>query len=251
MTNSNKTLVAALLDRTGSMSSSKRATEDGWRELIEEQKKQPGECIVTLAQFDLAGGFVGGVSSDEIVEWVYRNTPVADVPEFILIPRGSTPLLDATGQFVTEIGKQLAALPEDERPGMVIAVIMTDGGENASREWTWEAVSNLITEQREKYNWKFMFLGANIDAVKVGTSLGFTPDSSIQYDSHDYLSNRAVYAAAAGNVTNLRSGAVAAAAFTDVERGASMGSGRKEGESQRDYKERIKKARGLVGHDSK
>lgn len=223
MTNSDKTLVAALLDRTGSMSSSKRATEEGWAELINEQKKQPGECLVTLAQFDLAGGFGAISDSHNVVEWVYRNTPVADVPEFILVPRGTTPLLDAIGIFVTEIGKQLAALPESERPGTVIAVIMTDGGENASREWSRADVKALITTQREKYNWKFMFLGANIDAVKTGTSMGFTADASITYDSHDYLSNRAVYAAAGANVTGLRSGNLAAASFSVADRSAAMG----------------------------
>lgn len=227
MTNSDKTLVAALLDRTGSMSTSKEATEDGWRELVNEQKKQPGECIVTLAQFDLPGGFIGHVDiatgPGQVVEWVYKNTPVAEVPEFVLVPRGMTPLYDACGIFVTEIGKQLAALPEDERPGTVILTIMTDGGENSSREWTQKAVHDLITRQRQVYNWKVMFLGANIDAVKVGGSLGVPMAASIQYDSHDYASNRAVYASAAHNVSNLRSGVVAEAGFGDVDRAAAMG----------------------------
>ena len=125
MTNPNKTLVAALLDRSGSMETSKTATEDGWRELINEQRQQPGDCQVTLAQFDTA---------DEVV---YSATDVADVPEFFVQPRGMTALLDATGRFITEIGEQLSAQPEDERPGHVICLIMTDGMEVLQQEWTW------------------------------------------------------------------------------------------------------------------
>lgn len=232
MTNSNRTLVAGLLDRTGSMSSSKQATEDGWRELIAGQKKLSGECLVTLAQFDLPGGFIGyaeiATPPNSVVEWVYKNTPIAEVPEFVLVPRGTTPLYDACGIFVTEIGKQLETLPEDERPGTVILVIMTDGGENASREWTQKAVHDLITQQRETYNWKVMFLGANIDAVSVGASLGVSRGASITYDSHNYTANRAVYQAAGVYTEALRgpqlvADAAEAKGFSDTDRAAAMG----------------------------
>ena len=121
MTDPNATLIAALLDRSGSMETSKHATEDGWRELINEQRLLPGQCQVTLAQFDT------------VYEVLYSATPVADV-EFVVEPRGRTALLDATGKFITEIGEQLSALPEDQRPGHVICLIMTDGiGERQPR----------------------------------------------------------------------------------------------------------------------
>ncbi len=153
MTDPTKTLIAALLDRSGSMETSKRATEDGWRELINEQRRLPGRCEMTLAQFDTQ------------YEVVYPATPIADVPELIVEPRGMTALLDAVGRFVTEVGERLAALPENHRPGQVICVIMTDGMENASHQWSWEAVNQLVTRQRSQWNWKFVFIGANIDAV--------------------------------------------------------------------------------------
>ena len=86
------------------METSKEATEDGWRELINRQRQQPGQCQVTLAQFDI------------LYEVLYSATDIADVPEFVVQPRGMTALLDATGKFVTEIGEQLSALPEDEPP---------------------------------------------------------------------------------------------------------------------------------------
>lgn len=85
MTNPNGTLIAALLDRCGSMETSKKATEDGWCELVSEQRQQPGQCQVTLAQFDT------------VYEVLYSATDIADVPKFVVQPRGRTALLDATG----------------------------------------------------------------------------------------------------------------------------------------------------------
>ena len=181
MTDSNKTLIAALLDRSGSMSSSKQATEDGWRELITEQRGEPGQCEVTLAQFDTE------------YEVLYPRTDSAAVPEFVVEPRGRTALLDATGRFITEIGEQLAALPEDQRPGTVICLIMTDGYENASRHWSWEGIKALITQQRDVYGWQFIFLGANIDAVEVGARMGVGAHDSLTYAAGSYEGNRAAY----------------------------------------------------------
>lgn len=123
---------------------------------------EPGQCEVTLAQFDTE------------YEVLYPPTDIAAVPEFVVDPRGRTALRDASGRFITEVG-QLAALPEDQRPGKVICLIMTDGHENASEKWTWEAVKALITQQREVYGWEFIFLGANIDAVEVGGGWACTP----------------------------------------------------------------------------
>ena len=70
-----------------------------------------------------------------------------------------------------------------QRPGQVICLIMTDGYENASKEWTWAAVEALITQQREQYNWKFIFLGANIDAEQVGVRMGVPLGNSMTYDT--------------------------------------------------------------------
>ena len=181
MTDSNKTLIAALLDRSGSMNSSKEATEDGWRELINEQRGEPGACEVTLAQFDTE------------YEVLYPRTDIAAVPQFVVAPRGRTALLDATGRFITEIGEQLAALPEDERPGTVICLIMTDGFENASRHWSWERIKALITQQRDVYGWQFIFLGANIDAVEVGARMGVDAADALTFAAGSYHGNRAAY----------------------------------------------------------
>lgn len=209
MTNPDKTLIAALLDRSGSMKTSKRATEDGWRELIVEQRRQPGECEVTLAQFDT------------VYELVYPPTDIGSVPEFVVAPRGMTALLDSTGRFITEIGERLSALPEDQRPGQVICMIMTDGMENSSSEWTWESIRNLIDQQRDQWNWRFIFLGSNIDAVEVGSRMGVAAKDAITYDDGVYMSTVAVSAAASSWISSARAGRPTG--FSDADRTAAMG----------------------------
>jgi hypothetical protein len=124
---------------------------------------------VTLAQFD------------DTYEVVYAALPVSQVPPLALQPRGTTALLDAMGRLVTDAGAELAALPEDRRPGTVIVAVMTDGLENASREWTHPAIRSLVEQQTRDYGWQFLYMGADQDAVEVGRSLGVTAGSSVTY----------------------------------------------------------------------
>jgi hypothetical protein len=209
MTDPNKTLVAALLDRSGSMETSKTATEDGWRELVNEQRQQPGHCLVTLAQFDT------------VYEVVFPPTDIADVPGFSVQPRGMTALLDAAGRFITEIGEQLSALAEEERPGHVICLIMTDGMENSSHEWAWETVQKLIKQQQDEWGWTFIFLGANIDAIEVGERMGIGSDTSLTYDDSEYASTASTMRLAREMVSGVRAGR--AVAFSDEDRDVAMG----------------------------
>ena len=169
MTRSDLTHIYFLLDRSGSMQSIKTDTEGGFAAFIEEQRSAAGQCRVTLAQFDTH------------YDVVFSGLDVADVPALDLQPRGSTALLDAIGRLVTDSGKQLAALPDAERPGAVIVAIMTDGMENASREWTHPAIKALVEQQTTAYGWQFMYMGADQDAIEVGASLGVHADHSINY----------------------------------------------------------------------
>ncbi|MFD3707385.1 VWA domain-containing protein [Nocardia sp. NPDC058658] len=175
---------------------------------FEQQREVPKKIEVTLAQFDTT------------YDVVYANLPLEQVPAPNLQPRGGTALYDALGKLVTSVGTELAARPEHERPGTVIIVVLTDGHENSSREWTHAAVKSLITQQQDVYNWTFVFLGANMDAVEVGSNLGFDPGSSITYapvaggvrgafDALSAYSSRAQAAPA---------GAVRRARFSDAER---------------------------------
>jgi hypothetical protein len=213
VTNPQRTLIAVLLDRSGSMQSIKSDTEGGFNAFIAEQAKEPGEATVTLAQFDTE------------YEVVYANRPIADVPPLQLQPRSMTALLDALGRLVTDVGSELAALPEVERPGHVIVVVMTDGLENSSVEWTAEAVNAVITRQEGQYAWDFVFLGANMDAVTVGQQLGFASDKSLTYAPTDA---GVAYAMASTNsyVSRKRAAAPEASVpgFSDEDRVGAKGS---------------------------
>jgi hypothetical protein len=203
MTNPDLTLIAALLDRSGSMRTIQRDTEGGFDGFIEEQRKLPGRVDVTLAQFDTE------------FDWVWRNAPIADVPPLKLEPRGATALLDAIGKLVTDVGNELTDRPEHLRPGLVVVVIATDGQENSSRHWTVEQVRELITQQQDVYGWRFLFLGANMDAVATGSAYGIPTAASMTY-TPDAFGTRIAYAAASSSVSNLRAGGDGA--FTDADR---------------------------------
>lgn len=171
MTNADTTLIAALLDRSGSMTGIADDMRGGFDTYIAKEAEQPGTTTVTLAQFD------------NQYEVVYAGRPIGEVPPLVLEPRGSTALLDAIGRFITEVGAGLAALPEDQRPADVTVVVMTDGYENASTEWSIAGVRELISQQETRYGWDFVFMGANMDAVDVGAELGFAPSKSLTYDA--------------------------------------------------------------------
>ncbi|HEU5474367.1 MAG TPA: vWA domain-containing protein [Actinophytocola sp.] len=169
MTRADLTRIYFLLDRSGSMQSIKADTEGGFAAFVDEQRDTPGTCQVTLAQFD------------NVYDVVYTNVPIADVPPLVLQPRGSTALLDAMGKLITDAGAELTALPEGDRPGTVIVAVMTDGHENASREWTHPAIKSLVEQQTKDYSWQFLYMGADQDAIEVGTSLGVGRDYSVTY----------------------------------------------------------------------
>jgi len=169
MTDQTLTHLYFLLDRSGSMQSIRSDIEGGFAAFVDEQRAAPGACRVTLAQFD------------DHYDVVYSDRDVDDVTALDLAPRGMTALHDAIGRLVTDAGARLAALPEAERPGTVIVAIMTDGLENASSEWTGVAVKSLVEQQTTQWGWQFMYLGADQDAVEVGTSLGVPAAQSMTY----------------------------------------------------------------------
>lgn len=168
MADNTLTHIAFLLDRSGSMGSIKREIEGGFSTFIDEQKKSEGACTVTLAQFDT------------VYEKVYESVDVEKVPEFHLHPRGLTALLDSMGTLINETKATLKKMPKDKRPGTVIIAIMTDGLENSSHEWTRPEIRKLVEKQTGK-GWQFLYMGANQDAVEVGTGLGISQDHAITY----------------------------------------------------------------------
>lgn len=205
MTNPDYTAVQLVLDRSGSIRKILSDMQGGLQTFIEDQKKVPGRCTLRISQFD------------NEYEVVHGSRPISEVEVPSIHPRGWTALLDAWGRALTEFGEELAALPEDQRPSKVIFVVMTDGLENASKEWTYDQVHAATTEQREKWGWEFLFLGANMDAVKEGAKLGVPSANSITYDT-DSKGVASSYGAVSASVTRTRGGG--SGGFTQAEREA-------------------------------
>lgn len=168
MTDPNYTAIAVLIDRSGSMQAVRADAEKALRAFLVDQAAAPGRATVRLADFD------------HEYRSVYPSTAVAAVPDYVLVPRGTTALLDGIGRLVVEFGMELEALPESARPSTVIVIIQTDGAENSSTEWTRTTVFDLISAQRARYDWDFVFLGANQDAIAAGADLGIDAQSSLQ-----------------------------------------------------------------------
>jgi uncharacterized protein YegL len=209
MTDKNLTHLYLLLDRSGSMQSIKADTEGGFAAFVEEQKRTPGECRVTLAQFD------------NHYDVVYADRPLADVPALDLQPRGSTALLDAMGKLITDAGAKLAALHEEQRPDSVIVAIMTDGYENASQEWTHPAIKALVEQQTNQFGWQFLYMGADQDAIEVGRNIGIAAAHSVTYGRGKSQDVMASASAKISEYRTARAAGDAAApmpAFTEEER---------------------------------
>lgn len=174
--------IAIILDRSGSMASCRESTVTGFNEFIKTQKAIPGDCLVSLHQFD------------HELEHVFTKQ-MKDVPELTqatFVPRGSTALVYAQGEVIVGLGKELEATPEHERPDRVCVMVLTDGEENHSQHfvgedkkpiWTVEKLAALIKQQQEQYNWDFVFLGANQDAVAVGATMNFQAAKSMTFAS--------------------------------------------------------------------
>lgn len=175
MTDPNKTSITVILDKSGSMNSIKQDTIGGYNSFVEEQKKLPGECVISLVQFN------------HTVEFTYSSKPIQQLTEGLLQeqynPSGYTALLDAIGRAISEKGSELANLKEEDRPGKVMFVIITDGDENSSRHYTNEKIKEMIKHQKEVYSWDFTFLGANIDTFTVANSMGIDANKSLSFSS--------------------------------------------------------------------
>ncbi len=202
MTNKDYTHILAIVDRSGSMSWGNVHLEmaNALNIYFDEQAQLPGICKVDYAQFDTQ------------YETVFEDLDATDA-EAIIQPRGSTALIDAIGIGTVNLGTKLDALAEDDRPGTVLIVIVTDGGENASREYTLAQVREMVEKQESEFAWEYVFLGANIDAVATGTSFGMKAGNTMTFDT----ANIGVTAASLGNYTTTYRSA-GKAEFTEDDR---------------------------------
>lgn len=191
--NNNLTDITVVLDRSGSMQKCRADAEGGVNAFIADQKNKPGECNFTMVEFDSKYNFV------------HKGVPIQTVPKYTLIPGGWTALLDAVGRAIDETGERLAKLSEDQRPGLVVFVIVTDGEENASREYTRQQIKEKIEHQQSAYNWQFTFLGANQDAFAAGRSMGVQGQAVAQYSVNNAQS---MFRSASSNVSRMRASAM-------------------------------------------
>lgn len=169
---SDLTDITLVVDRSGSMEQVREDAEGGVNSFIAQQAKEPGEALLTLVQFDTEYDFI------------HKGTPISQVPKYELVPRGRTALLDAVGRAINETGERLAKMDEQDRPGLVVFVVMTDGLENSSQEFSKTNVKEMIERQQEKYNWHFTFLGANQDAFAEAGSMGIHAAGAANYALH-------------------------------------------------------------------
>lgn len=204
----NATDISVVLDRSGSMQAIANDVIGGFNTFLKEQQETSGEATLTLAQFD------------DMYEVVHDNKPLNTVPPLTsktFVPRNGTALLDAIGRTVNATGKRLSDLPEAQRPDKVVFVIITDGQENASREFTATQVKDLLNQQRETYNWQFVFLGANQDAIITGMCMGVTRGANLTYAANA-RGTQSAFGSTTKNLKDYRMGAKANLDFTDKDR---------------------------------
>lgn len=168
----NLTELVFILDKSGSMSGLEADTIGGYNSLIEKQKKEDGEAVVSTVLF-----------SDKI-DVIHNRVDLATVEKLTdkeYFVSGCTALLDAIGSSIQHIKKVHKELKEEEVPGKTLFIITTDGMENASREYSYEKIKNLIEKQKES-GWEFIFLGANIDAAAEASRFGIDSDNAVNYN---------------------------------------------------------------------
>lgn len=161
-----------ILDRSGSMGGLESDTIGGFNSMIEKQKNQKGEALVTTVLFD------------HQYQLIHDRTPIRQVRPLTgkeYYARGNTALLDAVGKTLDRMKALRKSLPEPERAEKTIFVITTDGLENASREYSYGKIKKMLEKQKKKHGWEFLFLGANMDAVSEAGKLGITADRSVTF----------------------------------------------------------------------
>jgi uncharacterized protein YegL len=181
------TEIVVILDRSGSMIDLRKDMEGGLRAFLKSQKELKTDELranLTLVKFD------------DKYENVYDGAALEyiDVESIALEPRGGTALLDAMGKTINAVGDRLKDTKEENRPSKVVVVIITDGLENSSREFSKDQVFKMVETQTNIYKWEFVYLGANQDAIQVAGQYGFVPNFSSTYvpskigETYQYLS---------------------------------------------------------------
>ena len=193
----NLTEMVFILDRSGSMSGLEADTIGGFNGMIERQKKEEGEALVSTVLFSDESKVI-----HDRVE-LQKIEPMTDKQYYV---GGCTALIDAIGSAIHHIGNVHKYAREEDRPEHTIFIITTDGMENASRHYTSDQVKEMVQRQKEKYGWEFLFLGANIDAVETAAHFGIDRERSVTYHC-DSIGQARVYEGVGRAVSYVRNNA--------------------------------------------
>lgn len=188
------TEIVFILDRSGSMSGLESDTIGGYNSMLEKQKRQEGEAVVSTVLFNHEFQVIHNRQSLKTIE------PLTEEEYQVY---GSTALLDAIGRAIHKIGNVQKYTPEEFRAEKVLFVITTDGMENASREYSYSTLKHMIERQQERYGWEFIFLGANIDAIKTAGRFGIKADRAVNYHS-DNIGTSLNYQVVSETISELR-----------------------------------------------
>ena len=170
--NNNLTEIVFILDRSGSMAGLESDTIGGFNAMLDRQKKEPGEALLSAVLF----------SNDSQVLYdrvdIRKIEPMTEQQYRV---GGCTALLDAIGGAVRHIANVHKYAREEDRPGKTVFVITTDGLENASRRYDYAEVQRMVRHEQEKYGWEFLFLGANMDAISAAGRFGIRAERAVRY----------------------------------------------------------------------
>ena len=190
----NLTEIVFILDRSGSMAGLEDDTIGGFNAMIEKQKQEAGEALVSTVLFDNEQEVIHDRVDIQRIQPMTRN-------EYYV--RGCTALLDAVGGAIHHIGNVHKYAREEDRPEKTLFVITTDGMENASRKYSYERLKEMIQRQQKKYGWEFLFLGANIDAAREAARFGIGADHAANYHA-DKVGTGVIYETVSEAITQVR-----------------------------------------------
>lgn len=181
----NITELVFIIDRSGSMGGLESDTIGGFNSLVENQKKQDGECYVTTVLFD---------NHIETIHDRVELSKIKKLTEEEYYVRGCTALIDAIGTGIKHIERIHKYIRFEDVPEHTMFVIITDGMENASREYSSDEVKEMIEKHKKSDDWEFLFIGANIDAVETAKHIGINADRAVNYHA-DKKGTNVVYRA--------------------------------------------------------
>ena len=193
----NLTELVFILDRSGSMAGLESDTIGGFNSLIEKQRKQEGECYVSVVLFD---------NESEVLYDRVKLSEVGEMTAEDYTVRGCTALIDAIGGAIHHIGNIHKYARKEDVPEHTMFVITTDGMENASYRYSSDRVKKMVERQKEKYGWEFLFIGANIDSVETAGRFGIGADRAVNYHA-DSKGTSVLFEAVSRSIGSMRSGA--------------------------------------------